>query len=532
MTEQVKVAEIPAAAAVNGHAALITELQEYRQRIAQGGGPERVKAQHDKGKLTARERIARLLDEGAFREIGAYRVQRHTDFGLDKENQPGDAVVTGFGKIDGRRVCIFSQDFTILGGSFSEAVGQKVTQIMDLAMAAGVPVIGLNDSGGARIQEGVYSLGAYGELFWRNTQASGVVPQISVILGPCAGGAVYSPALTDFIIMTKGTSQMFITGPDVVKAVTGEEVDVETLGGAMAHAAVSGVAHFVTDDEDQALALTRKLLSYLPLNSLEPPPAIEPSDDPWRMETLLDTIVPTNPNEAYDMQAVINAIFDLDSFLEVQEYFAQNAIVGFARLHGQVVGVVAQQPMVLAGVIDIDASDKIARFIRFCDAFNIPIITFVDSPGYMPGVHQEHGGIIRHGAKIVYAYSEATVPKITVIPRKAYGGAYVVMGSKYIRTDLVFAWPTTEIAVMGAEGATNILYRRQLKEAADPGALRAQLAKEYRDRFSKPYAAAAAGAIDDILIPSETRPRLIAALELLRDKRASSLPKKHGTMPL
>lgn len=532
MKEQVKVAEMPAATATNGHAALITELQDYRKKIVQGGGTERVKAQHDKGKLTARERITRLLDEGTFREIGAYRVQRHTDFGLDKETQPGDAVVTGFGKIDGRRVCVFSQDFTILGGSFSEAVGQKVAQIMDMAMEAGVPVIGLNDSGGARIQEGVYSLGAYGELFWRNTQASGVVPQISVILGPCAGGAVYSPALTDFILMTKGTSQMFITGPEVVKAVTGEAVDVETLGGAMAHAAVSGVAHFVSDDEDQTLALTRKLIGYLPLNSLEPAPAIEPTDDPWRMDSLLDTIVPTNPNDAYDMKAIINSVFDLGSFLEVQEFFAQNAIVGFARLHGQVVGVVAQQPMIMAGVIDIDASDKIARFIRFCDAFNTPIITFVDSPGYMPGVHQEHGGIIRHGAKIVYAYSEATVPKITVIPRKAYGGAYVVMGSKYIRTDLVFAWPTTEIAVMGADGATNILYRRQLKEAADPAAMRTQLANEYRDKFSKPYAAAAAGAIDDILVPSETRPRLIAALELLRDKRTKSLPKKHGTMPL
>ncbi len=532
MAEKVKTLEMQAAQAVNGHAALITELQDYRKRIVQGGGPERVKAQHDKGKLTARERIARLLDEGTFREIGAYRIQRHTDFGLDKENHPGDAVVTGFGKIDGRRVCIFSQDFTILGGSFSEAVGQKVAQLMDLAMEAGVPVIGLNDSGGARIQEGVYSLGAYGELFWRNTQASGVVPQISVILGPCAGGAVYSPALTDFVIMTKGTSQMFITGPEVVKSVTGEQVDVETLGGAMTHAAVSGVAHFVTDDEDQTIALTRKLIGYLPLNSLESPPAIQPTDDPWRMDSILDTIVPFNPNDAYDMKAVINAVFDLGSFLEVQEYFAQNAIVGFARLHGQVVGVVAQQPIIMAGVIDIDASDKIARFIRFCDAFNIPIITFVDSPGYMPGVHQEHAGIIRHGAKIVYAYSEASVPKITVLPRKAYGGAYVVMGSKYIHTDLVFAWPTTEIAVMGADGAINILYRRQLKETAEPATMRAQLAKEYRDKFSKPYAAAAAGAIDDILIPSETRPRLIAGLELLRDKRVKPLPKKHGTMPL
>jgi acetyl-CoA carboxylase carboxyltransferase component len=403
---------------------------------------------------------------------------------------------------------------------------------MDLAMESGVPMIGLIDSGGARIQEGVYSLAAYGELFWRNTQASGVIPQISVILGPCAGGAVYSPALTDFIVMTKGTSQMFITGPEVVKAVTGEHVDVETLGGAMAHSAVSGVAHFATDDEDHALTLTRKLLSYLPSNNISLPPAVQPTDNPWRMDPEINTLVPTDPNEAYDMKEVIYRVFDLDSFLEVQEFFAQNAIIGLARLHGHVVGVVAQQPMILAGVIDIDASDKMARFVRFCDAFNIPIITFADSPGFLPGVHQEHGGIIRHGAKIVYAYSEATVPKLTIVTRKGYGGAYIVMGSKYIRTDLSFAWPTTEIAVMGADGAINILYRKQLKEAEDPAATHAQLTNEYRQKFSKPYAAAAAGAIDDILIPSETRPRLIAALELLRDKRVKSPAKKHGTMPL
>ncbi|GIK40803.1 MAG: methylmalonyl-CoA carboxyltransferase [Chloroflexota bacterium] len=516
----------------NGHQALINELQEMRQKIVQGGGLERIEAQHAKGKLTARERILRLLDDGTFREIGAYIVQRHTDFGLDKEHHPGDAVVTGFGKIDGRRVCIYAQDFTILGGSFSEAVGQKVAQIMDLAMEAGIPVVGLIDSGGARIQEGVYSLAAYGELFWRNTQASGVIPQISVILGPCAGGAVYSPALTDFIIMTKGTGQMFITGPEVVKAVTGEQVDMETLGGAMTHSAVSGVAHFAADDEDHALELTRQLLHYLPANNVEPAPAVHPTDDPWRMDPELNTIVPTDPNEAYDMKMVIQRVFDPDSFLEIQEYFAQNAIIGFARLHGQVVGVVAQQPMILAGVIDIDASDKIARFVRFCDAFNIPIITFSDSPGFLPGVHQEHGGIIRHGAKIVYAYSEATVPKLTVVTRKGYGGAYIVMGSKHIHADLVFAWPTTEIAVMGADGAINILYRKQLKEAADPAAVRAELIAEYEQKFSKPYVAAAAGAIDDILIPAETRPRLIAALELLRDKRVKAPAKKHSTMPL
>ncbi len=515
----------------DGQESMIADLLERRQKIGQGGGPQRIEAQHAKGKLTARERLNRLLDEGTFREVGGYITQRHTDFGLDKQHHPGDAVVTGFGKINGRRVCLFAQDFTVLGGSMSEAAGQKVAQIMDLAMEAGVPVIGLNDSGGARIQEGVYSLGAYGELFWRNTQASGAIPQISLILGPCAGGAVYSPALTDFIIMVKGTSQMFITGPDVIKSVTGEEIDHETLGGALAHSAVSGVAHFVTDDEAQALALTQKLIGYLPANSLEPPPATPPADDPWRMDSALNAIVPANPSEAYDMKTVINKIFDLDSFLEVHENFAQNAITGFARLHGQVVGVVAQQPIILAGVIDIDASDKIARFVRFCDAFNIPLITLVDSPGFMPGVHQEHGGIIRHGAKIVYAYSEATVAKLTVVTRKGYGGAYIVMGSKPVRADLVFAWPTTDIAVMGAEGAINILYRKQLKETADPGR-RKRLVAEYREKFSKPYVAAAAGFVDDILVPAETRPRLIAALEILRDKRAKLPPKKHGTMPL
>jgi methylmalonyl-CoA decarboxylase subunit alpha len=522
-------AESGATVSAKDHDKLISGLQEMLKKIDQGGGQERIEAQHAKGKLTARERVMRLLDEGTFREIGGFMVQR---LGPEKDKHPSDSVVTGFGKIEGRRVCVFSQDFTVLGGSFSETAGQKVCQIMDLAMESGLPVIGLIDSGGARIQDGVYSLGAYGEVFWRNTQASGVVPQISVILGPCAGGAVYSPALTDFVIMTKGTSQMFITGPEVIKAVTGEQIDMETLGGAMAHNAVSGVAHFATEDEDHTLALTRKLLHYLPGNNTERPPAIQPTDDPWRMDAELNTIVPVDPNTAYDMKEVIRRIFDVDTFLEVQEFFAQNAIVGFARLHGEVAGVVAQQRMILAGVLDIDASDKISRFVRFCDAFNIPIVTFVDTPGFLPGLHQEHGGIIRHGAKILYAYSEATVPKLTVITRKAYGGAYVVMGSKYLRADILYAWPTTEIAVMGPEGAVNILYRRQIKEAADPKAKRAELIAEYREKFSSPYVAAAAGAIDNILMPSETRPRLIAALELLRDKRAKSPAKKHGTMPL
>jgi acetyl-CoA carboxylase carboxyltransferase component len=519
-------------AGVDEHQALIDELKEKRKQIKMGGGPKRIEAQHSKGKQTARERIAKLLDEGTFEEILPLITHRHTDFGMDKKKHPGDSVVTGFGKINGRTVCLASQDFTLLGGSFGEVQGQKVAKAMDLAMQAGVPFIAVNDSGGARIQEGVYSLGAFAELFWRNTQASGVIPQISVILGPCAGGAVYSPGLTDFIFMANETSHMFITGPQVIKTVTGEEVDFETLGGAIAHSSRSGVTHFVGANEDNTLELVRKLLDYLPANNAEPAPAIAPSDDPWRMDPELNTIVPTDPNEGYDMRVIINKLFDLGSFFEVHQNFAQNAIVGFARLHGQVVGVSAQQPMVMAGVIDIDASDKIARFVRFCDAFNIPVVTLVDTPGFMPGVTQEHGGIIRHGAKIIYAYSEATVPKITVNIRKAYGGAYIVMGSKFLRADIVYAWPTTEIAVMGAEGAVNILYGKQLKTAEDSEAERAKLVQEYREKFSTPYTSAAAGYVDDILIPAETRPRLIAALELLRNKQATLPPKKHGNLPM
>ena len=405
------------------HKALLAELQAQREKLKQGGGAARIEAQHARGKLTARERIERLLDEGTFQEVDPYITHRHSDFGIDQERHPGDSVVVGFGKIDGRRMCVYAQDFTVLGGSFSEVQGQKVAKLMDLALEAGVPVVGLNDSVGARIQEGVYGLAAYAELFWRNTQASGVIPQISVMLGPCAGGSVYSPGLTDFVIMTKGISHMFITGPEVIKAVTREEVDLETLGGALTHSSASGVAHFAADDEDHALSLARRLLGYLPSNHAEPPPAVDPTDDPWRMDADLNTLVPVDPSEAYDMKIVIDKVFDRDSFLEVHEHFAQNAIVGFARLHGQVVGLIAQQPLTLAGVIDIDASDKMARFIRFCDAFNIPLITFVDSPGFLPGVAQERGGIIRHGAKIVYAYAEATVPKLAVITRKAYGGA-------------------------------------------------------------------------------------------------------------
>ena len=518
--------------ASEGQEAVMKDLRAYRQQIEEGGGKDRVDTQHAKGKLTARERVLALLDEGTFQEVDAYRIHRHTDFGMDKSHPLGDGLVAGFGKIDGRRVCVYAQDFSILGGSFGEVAGEKVAKVMDLAIQAGVPVIGLNDSGGARIQEGVDSLAAYGELFYRNTLASGVIPQISVMLGPCAGGAVYSPALTDFIIMTSGISNMFITGPEVIKTVTGEVVDVETLGGAAAHAGISGVAHFSADSEAEAFATVRKLLSYLPSNNAEPAPAGELTDNPLRMDSVLNSIVPADPSAPYDMTQVIERVFDLGSFFEVHAAFAQNAIVGLARLHGQPVGVVGQQPMVLSGVIDIDASDKIARFVRFCDAFSIPLITFSDSPGFMPGTAQEHGGIIRHGAKIVYAYSEATVPKLTVVTRKGYGGAYIVMSSKHIHADLVYAWPTAEIAVMGAEGAVNILYRKEIAASADPAAERARLSAEYREKFSNPYRAAASGYVDDVLIPAETRPRLIAALELLRDKQTSLPAKKHGSMPL
>jgi acetyl-CoA carboxylase carboxyltransferase component len=514
------------------HEALIADLKARKTKAAEGGGQKRVDAQHGKGKQTARERVAQLLDEGSFIETDQFMEHRYTDFGLDKSRFPGDGMVTGFGKIDGRPVCVFSQDFTVLGGSFGEVAGIKVARLMDRAMESGVPVIGINDGGGARIQEGVNSLSAFGELFYRNTLASGVVPQISLILGPCAGGAVYSPALTDFIIMARGTSNMFITGPQVIKAVTGEEVDMETLGGADAHATVSGVAHFAAEDEKQALEFTRKLISYMPSNNSEPPPSVEPTDDPWRMDPDLNSIVPVDPDEPYDMRDIITRVVDLGSFFEVFAGYAQNALTGFARLHGQAIGVVGQQPMVLAGSIDINASDKIARFVRFCDAFNIPLITFSDSPGFMPGVNQEHGGIIRHGAKIVYAYSEATVPKLTVVPRKGYGGAYIVMSSKHIHADMLFAWPTAEIAVMGAEGAVNILFRKELKAAEDPEAERAKLVADYRERFANPYAASKLGYVDDVIIPSDTRPRLIAALELLRDKKVELPRKKHGSIPL
>ena len=508
------------------------ELLRRRKDLRQGGGSKAIERQHAKGKLTARERIERLLDSGSFQEVDPYITHRHSGFGLEDKRYPGDAVVVGLGRIDGRKVAIAAQDFTIIGGSFSEAQAQKVCKVLDLALSSGAPVIFLNDSVGARIQEGVWSLAGYSELFWRNTQASGVIPQISVMLGPCAGGSVYSPGLTDFVIMTEGISHMFITGPEVIKTVTGEVVDLETLGGAQTHADVSGVAHLVARDEAEAFRLIQQLLSYLPSNNASPPARVQPTDDPGRAEPSLDSLVPVEDTQSYDMREAVSLIFDRGSFFELHARFAPNALVGFARLHGEVVGVVANQPAWLAGVLDIDASDKIARFVRFCDAFNIPLITLVDCPGFMPGTVQEHGGIIRHGAKIVYAYSEATVPKISVVTRKAYGGAYIVMSSKYVRTDLVYAWPTAELAVIGAEGAVNILYRKQLAGVEDRDEAKAQFVADFREQFGSPYAAAASGHVDDVILPSETRLKLIAALDFLRDKQERSLPKKHGCMPL
>jgi acetyl-CoA carboxylase carboxyltransferase component len=511
------------------NAELAAQLLQKRAEQQQGGGPDRIQAQHAKGKQTARERIAALVDPGSFTEIDAFITHRHSEFGLDEKRCPGDSVVVGFGQVNGRRVAVAAQDFTVIGGSFSEAQSQKVCKVLDLALAAGVPFVSLNDSVGARIQEGVWSLAGYSELFWRNTQASGVIPQISVMLGPCAGGSVYSPGLTDFVIMTQKISHMFITGPDVIRTVTGEEVDFETLGGAQAHASLSGVAHLVALDEANALHMTRRLLSYLPQNNVESPPPAAPRAPAARP---LDELVPPDGRVAYDMHTVIEGLVDAGSFFELHAAFAPNVLVGFGRLAGQVVGLVANQPAVLAGVLDVDASDKIARFVRFCDCFNVPLVTLVDCPGFMPGAHQEHGGIIRHGAKIVFAYSEATVPKLAVITRKAYGGAYIVMSSKHIRTDLVYAWPTAEIAVMGAEGAVNILYRQELAAASEPDSLREELAKQFRDRFGSPYVAAASGHVDDVILPGETRQKLIAALHFLKDKQASLPPKKHGNIPL
>ncbi|MDR7426223.1 MAG: acyl-CoA carboxylase subunit beta [Armatimonadota bacterium] len=496
------------------------------------GGEERIRRQHAAGKLTARERLDLLLDAGSFVELDRFVTHRGREFGLDRVEAPADGVVTGWGTIDGRPVAVFSQDFTVLGGSLGEGHAGKIVKVMDLALGSGIPIIGLNDSGGARIQEGVAALGGYAEIFLRNVLASGVVPQISAVLGPCAGGAVYSPAMTDFIIMVRGTSYMYVTGPQVVKAVTREEVSHEELGGAGVHATRSGVAHFVADDDEEALGLVRRLLAYLPQNNVDDPPRLEPSDDPARMDDALNTLVPEDPARPYDMREVIRRVVDHGEFLEVHRDFAPNLLVGFARLHGRSVGIVAQQPAVLAGVLDIDSSDKGARFVRFCDAFNIPLLTFVDVPGFMPGTAQEAGGIIRHGAKLLYAYCEATVPKLTVITRKAYGGAYDVMSSRHIRGDLNLAWPTAEIAVMGPEGAIDIIFRKELAEAEDPEARRRKLVDAYRAQFANPYVAAARGYIDDVIEPRETRPRLIAALEVLQGKRQPTPKRKHGNIPL
>ena len=509
-------------------------ISVQRAAVRLGGGQARIDAQHAKNKLTARERIAQFLDADSFQEIAPYTIHRQRDFGLDQQHPGGDGVVTGLGLIDGRRVAVFAQDFTVMGGSFSEIQAQKVGRLLETATAGGFPVVALLDSVGARIQEGIWSLAGFGDLFWRNTQASGVIPQISVMLGPCAGGAVYSPGLTDFVIMVRGGSYMFITGPDVIRTVTGEEVDHETLGGAETHAARSGVAHFVADSEADALALAKRLLSYLPSNNTDDPPLAKAGDPAGADEDALEELVPVNPEIAYDVRLAITGIADIGSFLEVQADFAPNAVVGFARLNGRAVAFVANQPSHLAGVLDINASDKIARFIRFSDAFNIPIITLVDCPGFLPGAGQEHGGIIRHGAKIVYAYSEASVPKLSVVLRKAYGCAYIVMSSKMIRTDLCFAWPTAEIAVMGPKGAVSILYARQL--ATVPADTRenerTRLEREFAERFNSPFVAAQTGYIDDVIYPRETRSRLAAGLEFLRDKQAPSLPKKHGNIPL
>lgn len=510
----------------------IKYLHQLLHEAKQGGGEAAIERQHAKGKQTARERLAKLLDPDTFQELDAFVTHHASDFGMADKAALGDGVVTGWGTIDGRLVYVFAQDFTFMGGTLGAAHAAKIAKVQDMALKTGSPIIGISDSGGARIQEGILSLDGYANIFLRNTLASGVIPQISVIMGPCAGGAVYSPALTDFTFMVQGTSNMFITGPQVVKAVTQEDVTFDELGGADVHAGKSGVAHFAAADEDECLKMVRALISYLPANNLEDPPAAASKDDPARSEKALNDIVPANANEPYDMQTVIDMVVDKDSFFEVQAQLARNIIVGFARLDGAVVGVVANQPAVLAGALDIDASIKAARFVRFCDAFNIPLVTFVDVPGFLPGVAQEHGGIIKHGAKLIYAYCEATVAKLTVITRKAYGGAYIVMSSKFIRGDLNLAWPTAEIAVMGPDGAVSIIYRDELAAASDADALRAQLIAEYREKFANPYLAASYGSVDAVIEPSQTRAALINGLRLLVNKRQTNPAKKHGTMPL
>ncbi len=510
----------------------LEELREKRRRARLGGGEERIEAQHDRGKKTARERIDYLIDEDTFTEMDRFRTHRTTTFGMEETQPPGDGVVTGYGDINGRTTFVFAHDFTVFGGSLGEVFAEKVTKLMDRAVEVGAPVVGLNDSAGARIQEGVASLAGFGEIFRRNTEASGVVPQISVIMGPCAGGAVYSPALTDFTIMVEDTSHMFITGPDVIETVTGEQVGFEELGGARTHAGTSGVAHAAVPDEESALDHVALLLSYLPQNNVGDPPRVDPFDDPQRADEELESIVPDEPRKPYDTTEVIGRIVDQDSFTQVHERFAANIVCGFARLDGRSVGVVANQPRVNAGTLDIEASEKAARFVRTCDAFNVPILTLVDVPGFMPGTDQEHNGIIRHGAKLLYAYSEATVPLLTVITRKAYGGAYDVMASKHLGADVNYAWPTSEIAVMGPQGAVNVLYSDELEAADDPEARRDRLVAEYREEFANPYTAADQGYLDDVIEPTETRPRLVQDLAVHASKRDDLPDKKHGNLPL
>ncbi|MGB7055774.1 MAG: acyl-CoA carboxylase subunit beta [bacterium] len=509
----------------------LKHLEELEKQALLGGGEKRIKAQHDKGKLTARERVGLLLDEGTFRETDKFMTHRCTDFGLEKNKVLGDGVVTGYGMINGRRVCVFAEDFTVFGGSLSLAYAEKVVKLQDLSMKMGCPIIGLKDSGGARIQEGVDSLAGYTYVFLRNVLASGVVPQISAIMGPCAGGAVYSPAMTDFIIMASG-SYMFLTGPDVVKAATHEDVTYEELGGAMVHNEKSGVAHFAVDSEIECIELIKNLLAFMPQNNLEDTPFVEPTDDVNRMDKELDSVIPESTNKPYDMNDVIRMVVDNGAFLEVHKHFAPNLIVGFARFDGRAVGIVANQPAVLAGVLGRNSGMKGARFVRFCDCFNIPIVTFVDVPGFLPGTAQEWGGVIKNGAKLLYAFCEATVPRVTIITRKAYGGAYCVMSSKHTRADVNFAWPSAEIAVMGPDGAVKILYRQELKEAKDPKVLEKKLVNEYTEKFANPFVTASKGYIDAVIKPSETRPRIIEALEMIENKRDANPPKKHGNIPL
>jgi len=516
----------------SGHLSKLDALEARRTAAQLGGGEARVEAQHKRGKLTARERLARLFDEGSFTETDTFVTHRSTDLGLDKQRFEGDSVVIGYGTIDGRSVFAYAQDFTVLGGSLSQVAAGKITKVMDHAMRTGAPIIGINDSGGARIQEGIDSLAGYGEIFKRNTLASGVIPQITIIAGPAAGGAVYSPALTDFIYMVEGIGQMYITGPDVVKSVTGEDVSHEELGGAAAHASQSGVAHFTAESEDACFADVRRLLSFLPSNNAESPPVVDPTDTPDRADPALRDVVPDAASQPYDVMDVITKIVDNADFLPVHHNFAPNIVVGLARLDGRVIGIVANQANQMAGMLDIDASDKGARFVRFCDAFNIPLVTFVDVPGFMPGTQQEYGGIIRHGAKLLYAYVEASVPKMAVILRKAYGGAYIVMSSKELRSDVNLAWPGSEIAVMGPEAAVNVIGRRAIADAEDSDAKRAEMVDDYRERFANPYVAANRGYIDDVIDPAQTRPELVKALRMLENKVDSLPPKKHGNIPL